>query len=131
VDRPGPTRLVNRYGSLMSEQRADRNGNVAAILLLLVQGLGVLVCGFLAIMLVFVSDACDSTNCDTGLIATGMMITGLVPIALWVVSLIHVIFRGRRDESNWWVPLLWIGVTVVVAVAGVLTSFQGGPNTFH
>jgi hypothetical protein len=115
----------------MSEQRVDRNGNAAAITLLLLQGLGVLLCAFLAVMLVFVSDACDSTNCDTGLIASGMMITGLVPIALWVASLIHLIVRGRRDESNWWVPLLWIGVTAVVAVAGVLTAFQGGPNTFH
>ncbi|MFL6158735.1 MAG: hypothetical protein ACJ72D_21820 [Marmoricola sp.] len=115
----------------MSDQTQSQHSNVAAVLLLVVQAAGVAVCAFLAIMLVFVSDSCDSTTCDTGLIATGMMITGLVPIALWVVSLIHTIVRGRRDKSNWWVPLLWIVVTGVVAVAGILTAFQGGPNTFH
>lgn len=107
------------------------HGNVVAILLLLVQLVGVAVCGFLGIMLVFVSDSCSETTCDTGLIATGMLITGLVPAALWVVSLVHVIVRGRKDESNWWVPLLWIVVSAAVATAGVLVAFQGGPNTFH
>ncbi|MCZ4498317.1 MAG: hypothetical protein JWQ74_870 [Marmoricola sp.] len=106
------------------------HGNVAAVLLLLVQLAGVAVCGFLGIMLVFVSDSCDSTSCNTDLIVLGMAITALVPLLLWVVSLVHVIVRGRRDESNWWVPILWMIVSGAAAVVGILVAFQGGPNTF-
>jgi hypothetical protein len=115
----------------MSQQTQSAHSSIGAILLLVVQAAGVAVCAFLAVMLVFVSDSCDTTTCNTGLIATGMMITGLTPIALWVASLIHTIVRGRRDESNWWVPLLWIVITGVVATIGVLVAFHGGPNTFH
>jgi hypothetical protein len=122
-----------RYGSGMSVQSvpSNSNGNIAAILLLVLQAAGVAVCAFLGVMLVFVSDSCDNTSCNTGLIGGGMLITGGVPILLWVVSLVHVIVRGRRDESNWWVPVLWMFITAVVAVGGVLIAFQGGPNTFH
>jgi len=121
--------MSEHIAPLESPQRSS-HGNVVAVLLLLVQLVAVAVCGFLGIMLVFVSDSCNSTNCNTGLIVTGMAITALTPAALWVVSLIHVIARGRKDESNWWVPLLWILVSGVAAVVGILVAFQGGPNTF-
>lgn len=115
----------------MSQTVQSKNSSAAAIVLLVLQAAGVLVCGFLAIMLAFVSDACGTASCNDGLIGSGMAITGLVPVGLLVVSLIHVIVRGRRDESNWWVPLMWIAISAAAAVGGILIAFQGGPDTFH
>lgn len=116
----------------MTDQRVSpQNSSVLAIIFLVLQAGGVVVCGFLAIMLVFVSDACDGTNCNTDLIVAGMAITALGPLALWVVSLVHTIVRARQDKANWWVPMLWSVVSGFVAVAGIVTAFQGGPNTFN
>lgn len=105
-------------------------GRGAAIVFLVVQALAAAVFAFLGIMLVFVSDSCGTTTCNTNLIVVGMAITGLVPIGLWVVSLVHLIVRIRRQQSVWWVPLVWLVVSGLVALGGILTAFQGGPDTF-
>lgn len=99
-------------------------------LFLLLQAAGAAVCAFLGVMLVFVSDACDSTNCTTGLIVTGMFVTGLGPAGLWLVSLVHTIVRARSGRRVWWVPLVWLLGSGVVAVLGILVAFAGGPNSF-
>jgi hypothetical protein len=115
----------------MSEKTQSAHGNGAAILLLVLQACGVAGCAFLAIMLAFVSDACSGDKtCNLNLIGTGMAVTGLTPIAFWIVSLVHTIVRGRRDESSWWVPLLWSVVTAGVALTGVLVAFHGAPDGF-
>lgn len=119
------------YGSRVTDAtRAPGSDRVLAGLFLLVQAAGAAVCAFLGVMLVFVSDACDSTNCNTGMIVTGMFVTGLGPAGLWLVSLIHTIVRARRGPHVWWVPLVWLLGSAVVAFLGILVAFAGGPNSF-
>lgn len=115
----------------MSDTVATSSGDrLAAGLLLVLQAAGAVVCGFLGIMLVFVSDACSTSTCNTGMIASGMAITGVIPGVLWVVALIHVIARSHRGALLWPVPIVWMVVSAVAAGIGIAVAFSAGPATF-
>ena len=91
---------------------ADR---VVTVVLMLALAVLVPVAGVLGLLTVMASDSCgSSTECNTGMIGFGVIFSTLAPAVVFLVALVWVAVRWRRDRPTWWLPL----VAAVVGAAG-------------
>lgn len=78
----------------------------------------------MALFLVMASDGCGE-DCSTETIAAGVGFGVVAPVVAWILGVIWVIVRRRRDKKAWWVPVLVIlsyvpllGIAAAIVFAG-------------